>query len=369
MSRRICIVLTGLQAGGTERVVNVLANEWVPRGWAVTVVTFEPASAAPYYRFHPSVEIRNLALPPSRQSALWAVLATARRVRHLRRAFQDIRPDIVFSFLTRTNVTSLIAASGLGMKVVVSERNNSALQDVGYIWNWMRARLYPRAFGLVTMTRESLALFPAGTFRRSWVIANAVELPTDGERRRGANILTAVGRLVPQKGFDMLLRAFAEISADFPEWRLVIWGEGEERAALEAERSRLGLDCRVEFPGVTPRPGAWVETADVFVLSSRFEGWGIVLLEAMAADLPVVSFDCDFGPREMIEDQKNGLLVAPNDVSALAKALARVLGDEHLRARLGQAAGTTARQFTPRRMVDQWDAVAYEALDHSPHSR
>jgi glycosyltransferase involved in cell wall biosynthesis len=250
--------------------------------------------------------------------------------------------------------------------VVVSERNNPELQTFGPFWTWLRARLYPRAFCLVTMTRGALDFFPAPLRPRGRVIPNPVDLPAGWRERRGSNVLAAVGRLVPQKGFDLLLPAFAEIAPRFPDWTLVIWGEGEKRAQLEQQRDSLGLRDRVRLPGVSDRPGAWVETADAFVLSSRYEGWGIVLLEAMAAGLPVVSFDCEWGPREMVADGIDGLLVPREDVTALARALAAVVGDPGLRARLGEAARASAQRFTPDKVVAGWDAVVDDALRAGP---
>src|SRR3546814_9181369 len=99
------------------------------------------------------------------------------------------------------------------------------------------------------------------------------------------------------------------IARRFPDWTLALWGEGPERETLERLVHRLGLEGRVHFPGLSERPGSWIESADVFVLSSRYEGWGIVLLEAMAAGLPVVSLDCPWGPAEMVEHRQNGLIV------------------------------------------------------------
>src|SRR4030095_11452194 len=113
---------------------------------------------------------------------------------------------------------------------------------------------------------------------------------------------------IDTKGFDRLLQAFADIADAFPDWKLVIWGEGPERASLEAERERLGLRERAEMPGATARPGMWIETVDVFVLSSHFEGWGLVLLEAMAAGIPAVAFDCEWGPREIITHGVDGIV-------------------------------------------------------------
>ncbi|NJM31140.1 MAG: glycosyltransferase family 4 protein, partial [Rhizobiales bacterium] len=299
---RCALVMPGLGAGGTERVVSIIANGWAERGWGVSVFAFAPANETPYYTFHPKVAVHRLGLAPSPYPALQATFMIARRIAALRKALRQLSPDIVVSFLTRTNVNTIIAAAGMGLPVVVSERNNPELQDVGIWWNWLRARTYPRAFGLVTMTRGALEFIPEALRQRGWVIPNPVIHPSVPARRPGKGVLTAVGRLVPQKGFDILLSAFAEIAPAFPEWKLVIWGDGPERANLEQIRDRLDLGRRVELPGLSARPGSWMETADAFVLSSRFEGWGNVLTEAMAAGLPVVSFDCPWGPRDMIED-------------------------------------------------------------------
>ena len=366
---RICVVLPGLGAGGTEHVVSVLANEWIARGRSVTILTLEEPGAVPYYPLHPDIEVRRLGVPPGRRGAIGAAGAVGMRVRRLRGALRAVRPGIVVSFLVRTNVLTLIAASRLGMEVVVSERNNPQAQTVGPVWNVLRSHLYRRAFGLVTMTKGALESFPASMRKRGWVIPNPVDLPGAGRRRSDGRTLTAVGRLVPQKGFDLLLRAFAEVAPEFPDWRLVIWGEGADREVLEAERAALGLDDRVDMPGVTEAPGIWVDTADAFVLSSRFEGWGIVLLEAMAAGLPVVSFDCRWGPREMIEDGENGLLVEPESVAAMAEALRRLLGDSSLRQRLAAAACASSRRFTTAHVVDRWDEVVDAALAVRPLSR
>lgn len=360
---RIALVLPGLGAGGTERVVNVLANRWAARpGWSVTVLTLEPPGAPSYYAYDPRVTVRRLGLPPARSRPLAAALRSARRIAALRAAIRAATPDLVVSFLARTNVLTLLATRGTGLPVVVSERNNPELQAFGPVWDRLRAALYPRAYSLVAMTRGALEFFPERMRPRGRVIPNPVDLPEGWRERRGGNVLAAVGRLVPQKGFDLLLEAFAAIAPAFPGWTLVIWGEGEERAALERQRDGLGLRDRVRLPGVTERPGTWVEDADVFVLSSRYEGWGIVLLEAMAAGLPSVAFDCEWGPREMVEDGVDGLLVPPGDAAALARALAVVLGDAGLRERLGAAARASARRFTPERVVSCWDELVREAL-------
>lgn len=362
---RVTIVLPSLGAGGTEHVVKLVANHWALLGCAVTLITLEPPDARPYYEFDPAIAIERLGLPPQRTGKLRAGLLVLKRIYRLRSAIRRSQPDLVLSFLTRTNVLTLLATTGLPVPVVVSERNNPALQPFGAFWKLVQHRLYPRAFGLVTMTKGALDYFPERMRSRGWVIANAVDLPGDWQKRRGNNILTAVGRLTRQKGFDLLIEAFARIASRHPEWKLVIWGEGDDRKSLEALRDALDMTDRVELPGVTQRPGLWVETADVFVLSSRYEGWGIVLLEAMASGLPVVSFACEWGPSDMVEHGEDGLLVPTNDVDALADALSRVLSDDELRSRLAANAEVSAKRYLPDRILSQWDAVALSALKHS----
>jgi glycosyltransferase involved in cell wall biosynthesis len=361
---RIVIVLPSLSAGGSERVVSLIANSWASRGWKVAIITFERADTPPYYEIDPRVELVRLDIPNERVGPLRGVWRVLNRVQRLRRQLLRLAPDIVITFLTRTNILSLLAARGTGIPVVVSERNNPELQTFGPVWTWMRKHLYPRAFGLVTMTKGAMSLFPPEQRERSWIIPNEANLPANLQSRRGQRILAAVGRLVPQKGFDLLLEAFARVAAAQPEWTLVIWGEGPERAALESQRSMLGLDGRVELPGVSERPGLWIETADAFVFSSRYEGWGIVLLEAMAAGLPVVSFDCRFGPSEMVTDGEDGLLVPNGDVQALSEAMSRLMGSETLRKSLGEAAAKSARRFSRERVMAEWDEVVKAAVEH-----
>lgn len=354
----VVIVLPGLEAGGTEHVVKLVANHWVSVGIRVTILTLESPGASPYYAFDPRIEFIRIGVPPRRTSRIFAAWLIVKRAWRMRQAIRGRKPDFVLSFLTRTNVLALLATAGTGIPVIVSERNNPEAQPFGRVWGWLQERLYPRAFGLIAMTEGAMRYFSERMRRRSWVIPNAVDLPGNWTARRGGKVLVAVGRLTHQKGFDLLLEAFAQIEGEFPDWHLVIWGEGDDRAMLERKRNALGLEGRVEFPGVTSKPGIWVETADIFVLSSRYEGWGIVVLEAMAAGLPVVSFDCKWGPAEMITHDVDGLLVPPENTDALAAGLRSVMVDEDLRERLGRRAGESALRYAPDNILAQWDSVA-----------
>lgn len=360
----IAFVLQGLGAGGSEHIVSLLCNHFAALGWTVSLLAFEHRETMPYYAHHPAVRILPLGLKSAPRGALSAIGAVRVRENALRQAFRLLRPDLVVSFLTRTNILSVIAARGLGIPLIISERNNPALQTVGPIWGALRRWAYPRADGFVTMTAGAMRYFGEAVPPRTWVIPNPATAPADlPETQSDGHTIAAVGRLVPQKGFDLLLEAFAKARDAIPEWKLVLWGEGPDRAALEAQRERLGLAGRVAMPGVTGRPGEWIAHSDLFVLSSRFEGWGLVVGEAMAAGLPVISFDCEWGPAEMIERDRSGILVPNGDVDALAAALVKLCSDRAAREALGKAAAERMRHFTPERVIGEWQAAIGEVLE------
>jgi glycosyltransferase involved in cell wall biosynthesis len=145
-------------------------------------------------------------------------------------------------------------------------------------------------------------------------------------------LLLAVGRLDVQKGFDLLLESFAQLLSRYPTWDLVILGEGSQRTALADQLIRLGLQGRAKLPGLAGNIGDWYSRADLYVMSSRFEGFPNTLAEAMAHGCPPISFDCDTGPRDLIRHEYDGLLVEANgDVLALTQALDRLMGSEDQR--------------------------------------
>ncbi|WP_030539094.1 glycosyltransferase family 4 protein [Sphingobium sp. DC-2] len=363
----IAFVLPGLGAGGSEHIVSLLCNHFAALGWTVRLIAFEDEAAPAYYSHHPAVRIVRLGMTVKRRSAAAGALAMLKRERRLQAALEQAAPDLVVSFLTRTNILSVLSARRSGIPVIVSERNNPELQTVGRLWNMLRGWAYPRAAGLVTMTQGAMDYFARTMAVKGWVIPNPAPPPSAAlPRCSDGRTIGAVGRLVPQKGFDRLIDAFARVAADIPDWRLVIWGEGPDRAALEAQRDRLGLTGRIALPGITRQPGEWIAQSDMFVLSSRFEGWGIVVGEAMAAGLPVVSFDCPWGPAEMIEQGRSGMLVPNGDIAALGDAIAALCRDPARRGALGTEAKARMALFDLDHILARWKAVIFEVLKDHP---
>jgi glycosyltransferase involved in cell wall biosynthesis len=352
---RIAIVLTGLGAGGAEKVVAALAARRVAAGDEVTLLCMAAPTRESYFALPPAVRVESCEARPAAPGR--DLGRTARRLLWLRRRFAALRPDLAISFLTKNNVLSLIASAGLGVPVLASERNNPEIQRNSRFWRRADRALAPRAAGLVLLTEAARDALPPALRRKAVVIPNPVAPPDGFVARPGdGGRVVAVGRLDWQKGFDLLIDAFAAAAPRLPGATLTIWGEGPERPALERRVAALGLGDLVRLPGITARPGAWVEEADLFVLSSRHEGFANALAEAAGAGIPCVSFDCRFGPRDILDDGRGGLLVPPEDVAALAAAIERALGDPALRRRLAGGAPAARERFAPARIAALWDA-------------
>ncbi|MEL7190355.1 MAG: glycosyltransferase family 4 protein, partial [Pseudomonadota bacterium] len=311
---RILFVIPSLGAGGSERVVTTLANHWAGEGRPIAIANFDPPEEPPFYALASQVDLFPLDHPPSKEGLLDQFRQTGHRVAKLQAVIDVFKPDVIISFLTKANIMALLATHQSGIPVIISERNNPTLQTFNAFWRMARSRSYPNAFSFVTMTKGAAEYYPEKQRPRTRIIPNPVNLPANWQNKRKGNTITAVGRLADQKQFHLLIDAFAKIAGEFPDWNLTIWGEGGLRDALEKQRKALNLDDRVSLPGLTDIPGQWIETADVVAMSSAYEGWPNVVVEAMAAQLPVVTFDCEHGPSDMIEDGVTGYLVPQDDV-------------------------------------------------------
>lgn len=354
---RIVCLIASMQSGGAERVMSLVANHWVGQGHLVTLMTFERPGAESFYPLDPRVDYRPLALARVSRHAVDAVRSSFLRIRSLRRAFATVRTEVVVSFCTEMNVLALLAARGMPVQVVVSERVDPASHQLGRVWCWGRYIMYPFATQIVFQTAAARDHFPAWIRRVSRIIPNPIaSLAVSREVAREPRIL-AVGRLDWQKGFDLLLEAFARVSSAHPRWKLRIVGEGPQRRELKARAIRLGLQDRVEFPGLVKDVAREYAEASIFVLSSRYEGFPNVLCEAMSLGLPVVGFDCPGGVREILQEGDAGMLVRPGRSDELAAKLASLMEDARLRQELGEAAMRAMQRFAPELILRQWDSL------------
>ena len=368
---RIALVIGTFGAGGAERVMASMANYWVAHGQEVTLITLSP-QADDWFTLDAAVERIGLNLLSMSSGIREAATHNMRRVLRLRRELQTLKADIVISFLDTTNVLTLLACTGLNLPVIVSERIDPRYHVIGRGWDHLRSLLYRRAHAVVIQSAAVSAW--AGTLvsaPKVRVIPNPLSPPCitrhDSEASgRHAHTVVGMGRLVPQKGFDLLIQAFAQCARPHPSWSLVLLGEGAERAKLEALARHAGVGPRVRFAGNVKEPTAVLRDADLFVLSSRYEGFPNALLEAMACGLAVISTDCPSGPRDIIDDGCNGVLVPPGSADALATAMETLMADALLRRRLGMQATEVLERFSINRVMGLWNGLVEELSGGRP---
>ena len=355
---RVTFVIDSMAAGGAQRVIADLAAQWVAKGWQVAILTLNGSVRPSFYPLDERIEQRHVNADTTRCRPD----ETLRVLFRLRRAVLSGKPDAVVSFLDPANILVLLVSRLSGVPVIVSERASPVWAPMSPRLEFLKRRLYPRASAIVFQTRDVRRYYLRRynlRSERSCVIPNPARpsRPLGAAPRLPRPSVAAMGRLVFQKGFDLLLDAFARIAPDFPEWCLTIAGEGDDRAALEAQCRERGLTDRVRLPGLTVDADGLLAQADVFVLSSRYEGFPNVLVEAMAAGCAAVAFDCDYGPRDILRHGVDGILVPPGDVGALAAALASLMSDQELRTALGNHAMGVTERLSRERIAGQWETL------------
>lgn len=365
--QHIVFVSHSLSSGGAEHVLCRMADYWAACGRDISIITLAGEDSDFYPLDH---RVRRVALNLAAESPTpgAAVRNNLARLKRLRAEIRRRKPDVVISFVDCTNVLTLLATWGLRIAIIVSERTDPRHHTIGTIWSIMRSRLYQRANALVVQTAavkcwaDEIALT-----ERIHVIPNSVSASeVDGNEQNvwqaPKPFVVAMGRLVKVKGFDMLIEAFARITKAYPEWSLVIIGEGEERERLTELVAQYGINDRVVMPGQFKTPLAVLRQASLFVLSSRYEGFPNALLEAMSCGLPVISFDCHSGPNEIIRHRIDGVLIPPEDTAALAHAMSRLLADEGERLRLGKQAARVVERFSVGNVMLQWDQLIHAVV-------
>ena len=356
---KILVVVPTLLGGGAERVVSILTKEW-EKSHQVTLVLFDASSRDYDY----GGRIVDLRLPASDYLLMKICNYIGRTIR-LYRVLRRERSDRILSFLERANFPSIAAAimAGCRNRLYVSVRGDPSW--LPFIYRILLPWIYRIPAGVIAVSEgvkcrlESMRV-PA---KRISVIPNPISgTAKDAVERKSVpppvdRFILAVGRLSWEKGFDRLLTAFHAL--DQSDVHLVILGRGAEESALVVLARKLGIEKHVHFPGYVTDVENWYRNAECLVLSSRHEGWPNVLIEAMANGCPVVSFDCKYGPSEIIDHGENGLLVPEGDVEELEKAINRILGDDGLRRSLAAKAMERVGMLDAKEIALRWLQVRY----------
>ena len=369
--RKICFVLPSLAGGGAERAAVQILNALDDGAWNRSMYLFRKegpylADVSPLVQLHAGIE----------QSRLG-------RWRALRRFVRATRPDIVVSFLSYFTVLTAVRAAGVGARVVFNQQTpmTAFLSDGDFAWRsgWQRrafaaaARPGYAAADLIVTTSQGVADDLVASFgvtpARVRVVHNPVDLdavtaaaqdPIDSAHTAAWRrpVIVAAGRLADAKNYPLLIEALARLQPRQAA-RLFILGQGDEERSIRALVAARGLDDAVVLCGFQKNPWKYIARADVFALTSRYEGFGNVLVEAMACGVPVVATRSP-GTNDIVRDGVDGLLVDRHEPEAVAAALARVLGDEAFRQRLAAAARIGAARFALPVVIREYEAVFRE---------
>jgi glycosyltransferase involved in cell wall biosynthesis len=353
--------------GGVERFVCELADALVGRGMKVTLGSVDTPRERLVYPVGPGVDVVAARVPrparaaPGRLGRMPAILGERWRAgRALGRVIDRTGADTIVLNGLVTACSVLLAKKAARPRSICCDHNHFTARS--RLWQRLRARIYPQVGAIVSLTEADRPKF-AALNPNTRVILNTSSLRADAPALPAEPRVLAVGRLQAQKGFDLLLQAWQMVVRQLPEARLRIVGGGPLEAELATLARTLGVESSVAFDPPTERIEALYREAAVFVLSSRYEGMPLALLEAQALGVPSVAFDCPTGPREILSEE-TGVLVPSADVPALAQAMLRLLRDPALRARMGAAAIARDREvFSRARQVGAWAALIDEVAD------
>ena len=328
MKRKLCFVITCLGRAGAERVMSILVNRAVMAGHDVSLVLTGTVEVD--YELEDGVKVYKI--PECLKNTQRGVMRAIEKVSALRRVLLDIKPDLVVSFITICNIYVSLALRNTDIPFIVSERNLPDKDCSGRAMRWVRDFCYRLPTGFIFQTAEAQAFFNAKIQQRSVVIPNPVKsnLPF-ADVKNAKRKIVAAARLMPQKNYPMMLRAFRLFLNTHPEYTLHIFGEGNEEQSIRALAQELGMADNVILEGNVSDLHDRIRDAKMFVLSSDYEGISNSLLEALAMGLPCVSTDCPCGgSRMLIEDGVSGLLTPVGDEVAFAEAMRKIAENEEL---------------------------------------
>ncbi len=367
MKKNIVIIISALNMGGAQRVVSTLANNWSKSGYKVTLISTFSEQIEKHFIIYDNVKILKVKNSSFLSdipfiNLIWKLL-------HLRMLIKAQNPDIVISFLARVNIAAALATLGLKLPLIICERTWPPFTSLSNNFNWLYKIIFRRVNQIIVQTNESKSWLRKNyTFIKAEVIPNPVVYPLPKEAYGVINptsivsperkIILASGRFHKFKQFNLLINAFSMIKEDFLDWDLIILGDGEEREHLETLSREVDVLNRIFLPGSVGNIADWYQRADLFVLSSKVEGFPNVLVEALSYGVPSISFDCDTGPRDIIEDGFNGILVDPNKREiGLRNALSQMINNKKLRSRISQNSLLIRDKYSINNIMTKWDKV------------
>lgn len=363
---RTIFLLASLGSGGAERVVSLLANRMCEDGHDIQIVCLKYNDV--YYTLHEKIKVVAATYHASNRmlELFW-----------LRKYIKTEKPDVVIPFTEGVYCFTILSLLGTGIPIIASERLDPAVMSLPR--KILKRLLLPYADWLVVQTESIKAYFSKSIQKKTSVIYNpvndeAIENHRMDSRVQSSNAassvqsskqnrIISVARLYPQKNQKIMIEAFAKIADEFPDWQLVIFGEGPLRSSLELLVKSLKLDGRVLLPGRTEHVIEELRKSKIFCLSSDYEGMSNSMIEAICVGLPIVSTKVS-GTKELVEEKGTGLLVELNDVDSMAIALKKLIGDDSLRKEMCVNGKNAAKLFKLETIIANWYQLIGQLNNH-----
>lgn len=346
---KIDFYISSLSSGGAEHVLINLAANFANRGHDVGIISYEKRPH--FYEVNQNVKVFKITEKNTIFEFYHDLKATKKQLK-------SRKAEVSISFLSRCNFMLILTGFFLETKIIVCDRNN-LLKKYSKSFFTVSCLLYTFADAVCVQTNEMKSFYPKYLQKKIFVLENPLDFAEMQKQCYGReinkeNIIISVGRLEKQKDYTTLIKAFSLIEQEFPDWKLYIFGQGNDREIIQRLINRLGLDSKVKLCGITHTPFLEMKKSKIFVLSSLFEGFPNVLCEAMYSGLPCIATKCECGPSELIHDGFNGFLVPIGDQDLMAKKIKLLIGNEELRNMMGKRAKESTNRLELGLVCDRW---------------
>ena len=350
MKKKILFVNSSLNTGGSEKVMTLIANELSTRGYDVTMVLLRE-KGKDVYKINKAIRCVRFSYKYKNK-----IYKAWKRYKKLRHAVKETAPDYVISFMIDINILVLLCCLGLNIPVIVSERC-----DPNQFGRWVRIiekMSYKKAQNVVFQTEYIKEQYPAFIREKAVVIFNPVPSRLPERQSEAAKVIVSAGRLTEQKNHKLLIRAFARFHKIYPEYNLIIYGEGEERASLRELTQELEVANSVTFPGFVENVDDEMKDAMMYISSSDFEGISNSMLEAICIGIPTIATDCPIGgSRTVIKNNSNGILIKVNSEEELLKAMVQIVENVDFRKKISDEGKKTRNKYSITTIVDEWEKL------------
>lgn len=348
MKKKIVFLIGSMGKGGAERVISVLANHYADLGWKVDIITLLDSKCD--YVLNKNITLKSIFRENKKriyQVPFW--------IYGIRGYLKKENPDKIVSFIARINILTIIASFGYLNRVTISERNDPKRDGRGRVIKILTELLYPLVNNIIFQTEQAKLCFSKRVQKKGTIIINPIEVKLI-ERKNKEKKIVSVGRLIEQKNHQLLIEAFSEVVRQYPNYKLYIYGSGRLKNILKEKIKYLGVEKSVFLSGEKENIHDEISNAEIFILSSDYEGLSNALLEALTIGLPCISTKCA-GSIEVIKNYENGILIPVKSKEKLVKSIIELIENPDLSKKLSEKAKQMAIEYRKENILKKWEEI------------